>query len=50
MNEFKENDSIEEMDDNNDYLSDFNNTYNFAPIENIVKNDKKSVNNVIFIL
>ena len=48
VNEFKENDSIEEMDnDNNDYLSDFNNTYNFAPIENIVKNDKKSVNNVI---
>ena len=48
MNEFKENDSIEEMDnDNNDYLSDFNNTYNFAPVENIVKNDKKSVNNVI---
>ena len=46
VNEFKENDNIEEMDDS-EYLSDFNNSYNFAPIENIVKNDKKSVNNVI---
>ena len=33
VNEFKENDSIEEIDnDNNDYLSDFNNTYKFTPI------------------
>ena len=34
--------------DEHEYLSDFNNTYNFDKLENIVKNDKKPIKNVVF--
>ena len=43
------NDNIEDnIMDENEYLSDFNNTYNFDKLENIVKNDKKPIKNVVF--
>ena len=33
--------------DENEYLNDFNNTFKFDEVENIVKNDKKPNKNVI---
>ena len=45
------NDNIEDniMDEyENEYLSDFNNTYQIQNMENIVKNDKKPIKNVVF--
>ena len=35
------------MNNENEYLGDFNNTFKFDEMENIVKNDKKPIKNVI---
>ena len=43
------NDNIEDnIMDENEYLSDFTNTFQIQNMENIVKNDKKNIKNVVF--
>ena len=46
ISEFK-NDDIVKMDEN-EYLSDFNNSFKIESVENILKKDKKQMNNTVF--